>query len=141
MKKIADFERTLLWSSMRYFMGSQTIVAACWPADFITNYKDRLTPAIKRELFIDLNRHFNSYRNFGHQEIDSPRWEKLMHYLSEERYEVIAEGNDVPETKFICFKSRDTYYEVSKYEESPGSEIYIYPPFIKSITLIKENRQ
>ena len=130
------FQEMLIWSSMRYFMGSQTIAASTWPAEFIKKYGKKITTRMSKSLYTDLKYHFDDFGKFGHESIDSPTWEKFMNFLSGERYEVTAEGNGVPETKLVCFKSRDTYYSVEKYLDEPYKEIYVAPEFIKSIIKI-----
>ena len=80
--KLTDWEWTLVWSSMRYFMGRQTIASATWPADLIKNYDTYFTQGQRDMIYRELNQYFNEYSAFGNPDIDSEHWERLMHYMN-----------------------------------------------------------
>ena len=135
IEKLSDWEHTLLWSSMRYFMGRQTIASATWPGDFMKNMYKRL---VEHQIFMmhkDLKELFEQNGKFGSETIDSPVWERLMHFLSKERYLVTAEAPKVKRQTVECFKHKEIYYAVDKFGGT-SSESYIYEPYIKHIEKI-----
>ena len=54
---LTDWEWTLVWSSMRYFMGRQTIASAMWPSDLINNYDKYLTQGQRDMIAKELKKH------------------------------------------------------------------------------------
>ena len=126
LKPLSDYEWTLIWASMRYFMGRQTIASAMFPADFIKNSYSKLSEDQRMMVYRDLKSHFDSFNHFGNKDIDSPVWERLMGLMDDNnRYDVIAEGNGVERQTIECFKVGDTYYSVEKILAEPHRNWYV----------------
>ena len=134
---LTDWEWTLVWSSMRYFMGRQTIASATWPSDFVQNYEKYLTQGQRDMLCKELKSYFKEFQAFGNPEIDSEHWERLMHYMDKNnRYLVQAkytENDQTIEEATICFKYKDVYCSIERYTQSPYHNWYINPPFITNV--------
>lgn len=131
IKPLSDYEWTLVWSSIRYFMGRQTIASATFPADFVKNTYPRLSTDQKKMIYRDLNNHFNQWGHFGNKDIDSPVWERLMGLMDDDnRFMVVAEGNNVERQTIECFKVGDTFYGVEKILEEPHHNWYIPTDFV-----------
>jgi hypothetical protein len=143
--KLTDWEWTLVWSSMRYFMGRQTIASATWPADLIKNYDTYFTQGQRDMIYRELNQYFNEYSAFGNPDIDSEHWERLMHYMNKDnRYLVQAKYKEKGETiedAVICFKHKDVYCSVEKYAESPYHNWYMVPEYITNVREIISDEQ
>jgi hypothetical protein len=142
---LTDWEWTLVWSSMRYFMGRQTIAAATWPSDFIKNYDKYLTQTQRDTVHKELNRYFEEYKRFGHPMIDSEHWERLMCYMDKNnRYLVESkrteDGERIVEMN-ICFKYKDAYCPIEKYAEQPYHSWYINPEYISYVKEIISDEQ
>jgi hypothetical protein len=143
--ELTDWEWTLVWSSMRYFMGRQTIASATWPADLIKNYDTYFTQGQRGMIYRELNQYFNEYSAFGNPDIDSEHWERLMHYMNKDnRYLVQAKYKEKGETiedAVICFKHKDVYCSVEKYAESPYHNWYMVPEYITNVREIISDEQ
>ncbi len=134
LKKLSTWEWTLIWSSMRYFMGRQTISSAMWPHDFLKNVwsKSILTKEQIYSLHRDLKEHYDDFGKFGNKEIDSPMWEKLTILLSGKRYLVTAEGPNIPSQDIICIKHNNLYISVEGFTSSNVNQ-WVHEPYIKKI--------
>lgn len=134
MRKIKtnEWEWTLIWSSMRYFMGRQTIASAMWPHDFLKNSYDKLGEYQTKSLHKDLEEHFKDYGQFGNKDIDSPMWEKLMIFLSGKRYIVTAEGTGIKRQEIECFKHGEEYIPIDGFVSSHINQ-FVYKPYIKDV--------
>jgi len=131
-EKLSEWEWTLIWSSMRYFMGRQTIASAMWPYDLIRNSYNRLSDAQIKMLQKDLEEHFKDFGKFGNKEIDSPAWEKLMIFFSGKRFIVTAEGIDVKRQEIECLKHGDKYIPIDSFTSSSIDQ-YVHEPYIKEV--------
>jgi hypothetical protein len=132
--QLTDWEWTLVWSSMRYFMGRQTIAAAMWPSDLVKNYDKYLSQNQRDTIYRELNRYFEEYKQFGHPMVDSDHWERLMCYMDKNnRYLVESQrtenGSTTIETH-ICFKHKEAYSPIDSYAKSPYHNWYINPDYI-----------
>ena len=54
LNPLSDYEWTLIWSSIRYFMGRQTIASAMFPADFIKISYSKLYEDQRMMIYRDL---------------------------------------------------------------------------------------
>lgn len=142
---LTDWEWTLVWSSMRYFMGRQTIASAMWPADLLNNYDRYLTQGQRGMIHRELKKHFEEFEAFGNPLIDSEHWERLMHYMdSNNRYMVQAkytQDGELFEDTAICFKWKDAYCPVDKYAKNPYHNWYVAPEFIINVREIISDEQ
>jgi hypothetical protein len=131
-EKLNEWEWTLIWSSMRYFIGRQTIASAMWPHDFLKNSYKKLDSYQIKSLHKDLEEHFKDFGKFGNKDIDSPMWEKLMIFLSNNRYVVVAEGTDIERQEIECFKHGEKYIPIDSFTNS-SIEQYVHEPYIKEV--------
>lgn len=131
-EKLSEWEWTLIWSSMRYFMNRQTIASAMWPYDLIRNSYDKLSKLQIEMLHKDLEEHFKEFGEFGNKEIDSPAWEKLMIFFSGKRFIVIAEGDGIEHQEIECIKYGDKYIPIDSFTSSSIDQ-YVYEPYIKEV--------
>jgi hypothetical protein len=142
---LTDWEWTLVWSSMRYFMGRQTIASAMWPSDLIKNYDKYLTQGQRDMIAKELKCYFEEYQAFGNPNIDSEHWERLMHYMDKNnRYLVQAkytENDQTVEEATICFKYKDVYCSIEKYARAPYHNWYVNPDFITNVREIITDEQ
>ena len=143
--ELTDWEWTLVWSSMRYFVGRQTIASAMWPVDLIQNYDKYLSQVQRNAIYGELDRYFEEYKVFGNPDIDSDRWECLMHYMNKDnRYLVqvkYKEDGEAIEDAVICFKHKDVYCSVEKYAESPYHSWHMVPEYITNVREIISDEQ
>jgi hypothetical protein len=142
---LTDWEWTLVWSSMRYFMGRQTIASAMWPADLLNNYDRYLTQGQRDMIYKELKQYFDEFEAFGNPIIDSEHWERLMHYMNKNnRYLVQAkytESGKIVEDAVICFKYKDVYCSIEKYASNPYHSWYVNPDFITNVREIITDEQ
>jgi hypothetical protein len=131
-EKLSEWEWTLIWSSMRYFMGRQTIASAMWPHDLLKNSYSKLDSRQIKQLHKDLEEHFKDFGKFGNKEIDSPAWEKLMIFLSGKRFIITAEGSDIKRQEIECFQYGDKYIPIDGFVSSSIDQ-YVHEPYIKEI--------
>jgi hypothetical protein len=142
---LTDWEWTLVWSSMRYFMGRQTIASAMWPADLITNYDTYLSQPQRDMIHRELKKYFEEFEAFGNPAIDSEHWERLMNYMDKSnRYFVqtkYKENDNVIEDAAICFKWKEAYCSIDMYTKRPHNGWYVNPEFIVNVREIITDEQ
>ncbi len=115
-KKLSLFEWTLIFGSMRYFMGRRTISSALYPWDLIKTYFDRLTSCQKEMLVKDLRDYLEDHKIFGNEMIDHSVWLKFMHLLDEKSYIKYKEKNK--KKIKIGFIINNLLYDVNKLKSS-----------------------
>lgn len=131
LRPVTEIEWTLIWSSMRYFMGRQTIAASTYPSEIMTHYYKRLQPYQKEMLANDLRGHSGQ---FGDKAIDEPIWKKFAAALDTPRHFIIKHKRKT----HTCFEANDRVYDLKQYLKEPGKEIFFDPSFIKLIRAIKK---
>lgn len=133
IKKLSDNEWTLIWSSMRYFMGRMTIVSATFPDIIIKDYFLRMSKHQKLMLYDDMKSYLENNTFFGNKDIDDPRWQKFMSIMNEDAYVNVL---GIDNKKYLCFKANNRFYSIERYLNEPWSECYIDKESIKEITSI-----
>lgn len=125
-KQLTSDEWTLLWSSMRYFMGRMSIAAADFPR-ILMNYYDRLTEDQMDMLFEELSAYARENEYFGMKNVDHPRWLKLMNALDfRSHFNILATTGEV----IRVFECNDRIYPLDKYKLEPEREISVVEEYI-----------
>jgi hypothetical protein len=119
---IKDFEWALLWSSLRYFVGRETIASATFPASVIEHCFYRLSENQKRSLAKEVWEHLEQHGRVGHQQIDQPHWLKFAAALETEKHiEVMTIDGNI----HTCFKVNGRFYPLDIYVRNPNQETYL----------------
>ncbi|MBI3654027.1 MAG: hypothetical protein HY231_23600 [Acidobacteria bacterium] len=119
---VQDYEWTLIWASLRYFCGAQTIASATFPAMIIKHFYHRLSPDQRRSLAIEVEDCFRRHGSIAHPQIDQPTWRKFTTAMdSRQHFEVkLMNGQAVK-----AFRANGKIYPLEKYLQEPYQEIYI----------------
>ena len=123
-KPLTTFEETLLWSSIRYFVGRGTISAACHPADIITYWYDRIiaTKGVAERLSKDIIREYDILKQWNDTLSYKDKWLKLALLLDKSKHYEIHTELGSTET---VFEFNGELVPVSEYVKSPNRDIYI----------------
>jgi len=130
---LSEMEWTLIWSSMRYFLGRQTIASVCYPEDIIKNYYKRLQSYQRDMLVQDIKSYQKKNDKIGDMKIDDIVWKKFMAALDTSTHFIIKHKGKT----HMCFELSDKVYSLKTYVKNPGKEIYFDPSYIKLIRAIK----
>lgn len=134
LSPLSDFEIDMLFGSIRYYMGRQTITSATFPAGFIENrIYERIPKGNLYTIIRDLQEHVRDYTHFGNPGIDDIPWRKLMCFLIAYQNNSFIEVTLSDGTKEKIFKVQYKHgnnhsirnYPLKSYLENPHREIYI----------------
>lgn len=131
MNRVTENEWTLIWASLRYFLGRETIASATYPQMIMKNYYHRLSDAQTKSMYEDIKRHFDLMGGIGNEIIDKPIWLKFaaaLNTIDHIEYE-LKTGE-----KIMCFEANNKIYPLDKYISDPHCEIWIKPSSIKPQT-------
>lgn len=119
---LSDVEWTLIWASLRYFVGRETIASATYPADIISNYYARMSDGQKKMLVRDISEHFERCGSIGNEKIDQPVWLKFAAALDDTQHFQIklSDGSTAK-----VFKTNERIYPLDEYLRQPHHEIYV----------------
>lgn len=122
-KPLSTIEWDTLWMAVRYAMNGSTISTASLPDEILKAYYYRLSEQEKSMLvkllkdnIIEMKR--LGYEAFGHQEIDAPKWYKLLGALDTENHFYMVEKAN-KENKFICFEANGDIIPLERALTSP----------------------
>jgi hypothetical protein len=121
-KPLSDVEWTLIWASLRYFVGRETIASATFPADIIQNYYARMSDAQKKMLARDIYEHFDRCGRIGNEKIDQTVWLKFAAALDDTKHfqKTLSDGS-----RPVLFQIGERIYPLGEYLRSPHHEIYV----------------
>lgn len=127
---LSDLEWTMLWMSLRYAVGRETIAAATLPGDILQAYYWRLNASQRAGIVQELNRHEEecircngeSNRAFGHPAIDRPHWLRFRAAMDAPNHFPVelTDGQTV-----TVFEVDGRKYPLNEYIASPQCPLYI----------------
>lgn len=140
--KVDNFTETMLWASIRYFMGRHTISASVFPCDIVVNILSELTDEQKMMVLEEINRQLFSLRcvngitdSSADNSIDLKNWIRLRNYL-ERTYWRIAHLDDG--TEIECFMCDGKFIPVDTYLIHPLMDTYIDNEHIVKLSQVSQ---
>lgn len=118
MKKLKDYELTLILCSIRYLIERHSILSASFPAEFLANSYSKLSDLQCKQVYEDIKRYYTIWDNKGSTVHKDDPWRKLMAFLdAENRHIIKIDGNEIE-----CFQFIEDYCPTDKYLEDPNGK-------------------
>lgn len=128
-KPLTTFEETLLWSSMRYFIGRGTISASCQANDIITNWYKRIlaTKGLAERFSNDIKSEYEMLSRWGNDISYKETWLKVAYLFDKSCHFEVETTLGTIET---VFKFNDKLVPVKSYIETPYRDVYMNEEFL-----------
>jgi len=141
--KIDNFTETMLWASIRYFVGRQSITAVTFANDIVCNLIHKMSDEQKNNLRNEISEQINTLKKISHpplvrnaEENELRYWLKLVDYLTPENKYVVKVVDDLFDTE--CFLHNSKYVPITVYKRNPGLDCYIDDTRISYVTKFNE---